>query len=82
MSLVLRIGARGIRLLVGAHPGDVSGLTTPKTSDLILSVVLVATIGIGVESWPGVGILLRLIVGVRHRGSWLLIGWLDRGWLP
>ena len=79
MSLVLRIGARGIRLLVGAHPGDMSRLTTPKASDLVWGVDLVATTVIGVECWPWVGILLRLIVGARCRSSWLLIGWLGRG---
>ena len=55
---------------------------TSKASDLV-GVAVLAGIVIGVVvSWPGVGILLRLIVGARRRGSWLLIGWLDRGWLP
>ena len=48
-----------------------------------MGVAALAGIVIGVViSWPGVGILLRLIVGAGCKGSWLLIGWLDRGWLP
>ena len=83
LALVLCIGARGVGLLVGAILGVVSCLTTSKTSDLVWVVDLVASTVIGViESCPGVGILLWLIVGARRRGSWLLIGWLDRGWLP
>ena len=82
MSWVLRIGARGVELLVGAILGLVPWLTTSKACDLV-GVAALAGIVIGVvEGWPGVGILLRLIVGAGCRGSWLLIGWLDRGWLP
>ena len=82
MSWVLRIGARGVGLLVGAILGVVSWLTTSKASDLV-GVAALASIVIGVVvSWPGVGILLRWIVGAGCRSSWLLIGWLDRGWLP
>ena len=82
MSWVLRIWARGIGLLVGAILGVVSCLITSEASDLI-GVAALAGIVIGVVvSWPGVGILLRWIVGAGCRSSWLLIGWLDRGWLP
>ena len=82
MPWVLRIGARGVGLLVGAILGVVSWLTTSKASDLV-GVAAPAGIVIGVVvSWPGVGILLRWIVGAGCRSSWLLIGWLDRGWLP
>ena len=79
LSWVLPIGAWGIGLLVGAILGVVSWLTTSKASDLV-GVAALAGIVIGVVvSWPGVGILLRWIVGARCRGSWLLIGWLDWG---
>ena len=82
MSWVLRIGARGVRLLVGAILGVMLWLSTSETSDLIGDDAL-ASIVIGVVvSWPGVGILLRWIVGAGCRSSWLLIGWLDRSWLP
>src|SRR4051812_44064937 len=82
LSWVLRIGARGVELLVGAVLGVVSWLTTTKASDLV-GVAALAGIVIGVVvSWPGVGILLRWIVGAGCRSSWLLIGLLDRGWLP
>ena len=68
MALVLRIGARCISLPVGAILGIVSWLTTSKASELV-GVVALAGIVIGVvESWPGVGILLRLIVGAGALG--------------
>ena len=47
LSWVLRIGARGVGLLVGAILGVVSCLTTSKASDLI-GVVALAVIVIGV----------------------------------
>src|SRR3954462_6030072 len=78
---VLRIGARGVGLLVGTILGEVSWLTTTKASDLV-GVVALAGIVIGVVvSWLGVGILLSRIIGAGCRSSWLLIGWLNRGWL-
>ena len=58
LSLVLRIGAQGVGLLVVAILGVVYWLTTSKASDLI-GVAALAGIVIGVVvSWPGVGILL------------------------
>src|SRR3954469_20683024 len=82
LSWVLRIGARGVGLLVGAILGVVSWLTTSKASDLVGVAALVGIVIGVVVSWPGVGVLLRWIVGVGCRSSWLLIGWPDRGWLP
>ena len=72
LALVLRIGALCIWPLVGAILGVVSWLTTSKTSDLIGVVVLVGIVIGVVVSWPGVGVLLRLIIGAGCRGSWLL----------
>ena len=88
MTLVWRIGARCIWLLVGALLRDVSRLTTPKASDLTIVVVVVvpaAVVVIGVfVSWPGIGILPRLVARMRCRRSSLLrlIGWFGWGWLP
>ena len=82
LSWVLRIGARGVGLLVGAILGVVSCLTTSEASDLIGVASLVGIVIGVVVSWPGVGVLLGLTVGAVCGGSWLLIGWLDRGWLP
>src|SRR4051812_25315997 len=79
---VLRIGARGVGLLVGAILGVVSWLTTSKASDLVGVVALVGIVIGVVVSWPGVGILLSWIVDAGCGSPWLLIGWLDRGWLP
>ena len=78
LTLVRRIGARCIWLLVGTQPRDVSWLTTSKASDLSRVVVVVVVVVIGVVvSWPGIGILLRLVAWTSCRRSSLLrlIGW-------
>src|SRR3954469_14175164 len=82
LSWVLRIGARGVGLLVGAILGVVPWLTTTKASDLVGVAALAGNVIGVVVSWPGVGILLGWIVGAGCRSSRLLISWLDRGWLP
>lgn len=62
LSLIWRIGARCVGLLVGAQPGIVPSLSTSKTGNLSQDVGLDSTIVWWVESWLGVDLLLRLVV--------------------
>ena len=87
LALVGRIGARCIWLLVGAQLRDVPRMATSEENDLpkVVGVVPSVIVVIGVVvSWPGIGILLRLVARTRRKRSGLLwlIRRLGRGFLP
>lgn len=65
------IGTRCVGLLVGALPGIVPGLTTPKAGDLPRRVGLDSTVVRRVDYW--LGLLLRLIILAEHQVLVLLL---------